>query len=354
MKRAFKDAAVSKAARMTKKHKLFAPVIFLGLGLILGFYNVIKHICYNAKRYTTLGVVLLFFFMSSSFATPDQVLESEVYLLNNESSKTSVETSSEYQGDGAGISSDGFVNLDASDDFEIVSGELISREEEIELESTDNIDTFTLTDFYSEICLSDSNVSQESDSGFDKDAWYLLLVNKTHPVPDGYEVPLTTIKGSMKCDERVLEPLINMLDGALSDGVNLVVCSPFRDYQLQEKLFLRKVNAYMSYGMSYLEAYKKASTDVIVPGASEHQLGIAFDIVVDYHAVLDADFGNTPGGIWLKEHCAEYGFILRYPKGKENITGIEYEPWHFRYVGEDAASYIMENDVTLEEFLDNL
>lgn len=344
MKRTFKDVAVAKAVVIKKKNKYLTPLVFLGLSVVLGIYNVIRYFCLNGKRYITLGLVVLFFFMSSSFATPSQVFDAEVYLANSDMNSVDV-TDSVTSFD----AEETLVDYDISE--EVVSVAYLSYEEEKDLESTENIDTFTLTDFYSDVVLNENEIT--SDSGFDKSAWNLLLVNKTHPVPDGYEVPLTTIKGSMKCDERVLEPLVEMLNAADKDGVNLVVCSPYRDYQLQEKLFLRKVNAYMGRGFSYLEAYKKASTDVIVPGASEHQLGIAFDIVVDYHAVLDEAFGKTPGGIWLKEHAAEYGFILRYPKGKEYITGIEYEPWHFRYVGKDAAEYIYKNDVTLEEFLDS-
>ena len=167
-------------------------------------------------------------------------------------------------------------------------------------------------------------------------------------------MPLTTIKGNMQCDERVLDILVSMLNAAAEDGVDLMVVSPYRDYQLQKVLFERKINTYMDLGLSYLEAYKIASGKVIVPGASEHQLGIAFDIVTGSHTTLDYEFGDTAAGKWLKEHGSEYGFILRYPRGKNYITGIEYEPWHYRYVGVEAATYIMENDLTLEEFIESL
>lgn len=351
MKRTFKEKAVSKAAKMSKKHRIITPFIFLGLGLVLGFFNAGKYFYKNTKRYITLGMVLVFFFMSSSFATPSQAVENEVYLSNSE---------------GINIE-DSIVSLDSGDfietkeenndisivEDEILDYDIISAEEEKALESTDNIETVTVDDFFNNIVLSELSVS-DTNSEFNKDDWNLLLVNKTHPVPDNYEVPLTTLSGSMKCDERVLEPLVNMLNAAASDGYGLIVCSPYRDYKLQEKLFLRKINNYMASGKSYLDAYRLSSKDVIMPGASEHQLGLAFDIVVNNHAVLDQAFGNTNGGKWLKEHCAEYGFILRYPEGKEDITGIVYEPWHFRYVGVEAAQYIMENDITLEEFLEDL
>lgn len=350
MKRTFKEKAVFGAAKITKKHKILTPFVFLGLGIVLGVFRVCKYFFENTKKYISIGMILLFFLMSSSFATPSQAMESELYLSAGESVNI-------YDSD---VSLDSGEFIEQSDDIsnidndEIVSIELISKEEELELESTENIDTFTVNDFISSYTLSRDNESEITSGTFDKDSWNLILVNKTNPVPEGYEVPLTTISGSMQCDERVVDTLRDMLNSAYKDGVNLIVCSPYRDYQLQEKLFLRKINAYMASGYSYLDAYKISSTDVIVPGASEHQLGLAFDIVVDNHAVLDWAFGDTKGGKWLQNHCAEYGFILRYPQGKENITGIEYEPWHFRYVGVEAATYIMENGLTLEEFLENL
>ena len=106
----------------------------------------------------------------------------------------------------------------------------------------------------------------------------------------------------------------------------------------------------MDGGMSYMDAYNLASQAVTVPGSSEHQIGLAVDIVTDGYTTLDEGFGDTPAGKWLYENSADYGFILRYPKGKENITSIEYEPWHFRYVGVEAARVITDNGMCLEEF----
>jgi len=117
-------------------------------------------------------------------------------------------------------------------------------------------------------------------------------------------------------------------------------------------LFNRKINLYMGQGMSYMDAYKKTAEYVTVPGASEHQIGLALDITSDTYYTLDEGFEDTAEGKWLAEHSHEYGFILRYPKGKEYVTSIGYEPWHFRYVGVEAATVIKENDLTLEEFWD--
>lgn len=200
----------------------------------------------------------------------------------------------------------------------------------------------------------EDDVIEQGVTAFDKDDWKLLLVNKQHTIPEDYTFSLGVIKGSMKCDERIIEPLTEMFAAAKEDGINLVVCSPYRDMNRQEYLFDRKLKNYMNSGCSYMEAYKKASITVTVPGASEHQIGLAMDIICDHYSALDEGFGDTDAGIWLKENSADYGFILRYPRGKEDVTGIIYEPWHYRYVGKDAAKIIMSQNLTLEEFIENL
>ncbi len=185
---------------------------------------------------------------------------------------------------------------------------------------------------------------------FRSDDWRLVLINKQNSIPEDYTFQLGTIKGSMQCDKRILEDLLAMLEAAEQDGVNLTICSPYRDLEYQQMLFNRKIKRYMNRGMSYMEAYQLSSQAVTVPGASEHQIGLALDIVCNEYMSLDEGFGDTKAGKWLAANSCRFGFILRYPEGKENITGIEYEPWHFRYVGKAAAPVIMEQGITLEEF----
>lgn len=182
------------------------------------------------------------------------------------------------------------------------------------------------------------------------DNWRLILVNKQNSIPEGYTVSLDKIQGRMQCDERILDDLLDMLYAAEEDGVNLVICSSYRDTEYQKMLFDRKIRGYMNRGMSYLEAYQLSSQAVTVPGTSEHEMGLALDIICNEYTSLDEGFGNTKAAKWLAANCSRFGFILRYPKGKENITGIEYEPWHFRYVGKTAATVIMEQGISLEEF----
>ena len=154
----------------------------------------------------------------------------------------------------------------------------------------------------------------------------------------------------MHCDERIIDDLLAMIQAAKDDGVSLQIISPYRDLKYQENLFNRKVTYYMNEGLSYMEAYQLASQAVTVPNASEHQLGLALDIVTDTYTKLKEEFEDTEAGKWLAANSYRYGFILRYPKGKEDITCIEYEPWHFRYVGVEAATLITEQGITLEEF----
>lgn len=226
--------------------------------------------------------------------------------------------------------------------------------------SRENTDKYTLDEIlaqnsrYSELSETETETVSTENYVFDKDDWRLILVNKQHPIPDDYTVELETIKGSMQCDARIIADLIAMFQAADEDGVNLAVCSPYRDLNRQEWLFERKIKSYMKKGMSYMEAYSLASRIVMVPGASEHQLGLAIDINCDTYTSLDEGFADTDAGKWLAEHCPEYGFILRYPHGKEYITGVEYEPWHFRYVGKEAAAVITEQGICLEEFIEGL
>lgn len=187
-----------------------------------------------------------------------------------------------------------------------------------------------------------------------EDEWSTILINKQHKIPEDYKFELGTIDGNMKCDSRVIGPLKQMFQDAREQGMMLVVCSPYRNEKRQKFLFNRKVKEYMRNGLSYIEAYKTGSMEVTVPGSSEHEAGLAFDIVSESYSNLDEEFAKTPEGIWLSENSYKYGFILRYPKNKENITGISFEPWHFRYVGTDAAREIKEKNITLEEYTEGL
>lgn len=182
-----------------------------------------------------------------------------------------------------------------------------------------------------------------------------ILVNKENPLPEDYEVDLITLPdGRSKAAEEAYEPLCEMLAAGKEAGLNLMVCSSYRDKARQEELFDEDVQELLRQGYTYMEAYEEVAKETMPPGCSEHSTGLAFDIVARDYQMLDKGQEKTAENKWLKKHCAEYGFILRYPEGKEDITDISYESWHFRYVGKEVAEYIMEKGITLEEYLEEL
>lgn len=207
--------------------------------------------------------------------------------------------------------------------------------------------------YYEEDSLVYSDLYEEYDLDslvFDRNDWRLILVNKQHSVPAGYEFPLGELASNVQCDERVIDDLVMMLRDARNAGMNIWIVSPYRSGEKQENLFNYDLSKYIDSGMNYYDAYQLAAEAVTLPGTSEHQIGLAFDIVNNEYAHLGEGFGETPEGRWLAENCYKYGFILRYPADKEYITTIEYEPWHFRYVGREAAAYMTLKGLTLEEF----
>lgn len=181
--------------------------------------------------------------------------------------------------------------------------------------------------------------------------WNLVLVNKNFLIPEDYEVELKDIGSGHKIDARAYEDYTQMIADAKKEKIYIYVLSSYRTQEKQEQLFANKIQRLMAQGMTEDEARLEAATVVTLPGASEHQLGLAVDLVDSRYQKLDEKQENTKGFQWLKKHCAEYGFILRYPTSKTSITGIIYEPWHFRYVGKEAAKEIMERGITLEEYL---
>jgi len=182
--------------------------------------------------------------------------------------------------------------------------------------------------------------------------WRLLLVNWEHPLPEDFQVPeLTQLKNDQAIDSRAYPDLQEMMDGARAAGLQPLICSSYRTWDYQKRLFQNKVRRLVDAGRSPAEAEAEAATWVARPGTSEHQMGLAVDIVDMSYQVLDEGQEDTAVQQWLMAHCAEYGFILRYPTGKSELTGVSYEPWHYRYVGREAAREIMEDGLCLEEYL---
>ena len=352
MKLTYRDKVVSRVQRFNRKHKALS---FLGIAYAvaaISIHNLLFYFYLNGKRFTCIACILLFFAASSSFSYPamslnisfasDEIMEEVAKEAPEELSKEAVAESEAELAltpdvDGSVLQeASEVVNPDAAEIDNMISVTEILDSNEAQITSSETVE--------------ETNQDRDGEISFDSDDWKLVLVNKQHPIPEDYEFELGTISGSMKCDERVISPLVEMLRAAKDDGVNLIVCSPYRDIDRQTMLFGNKVDRYMDGGMSYMDAYNLASQAVTVPGSSEHQIGLAVDIITDGYSTLDEGFGETAAGKWLAENSAQYGFILRYPAGKEEITSIEYEPWHFRYVGTDAASVITDNGICLEEF----
>lgn len=185
-------------------------------------------------------------------------------------------------------------------------------------------------------------------------AWNLLLVNPWNPLPAGYadKITLKALKGTYELDVRAYDDYYQMIADCRAAGNDPAVCSAFRTQETQERLFREKKDSFVKKGYSEAEAYVLAAREVALPGTSEHQLGLAVDLVSYSNWNLNESQEKTPTQKWLMEHSWEYGFILRYPNNKSAVTGIKYEPWHYRYVGKEAAKAIHNSGLCFEEFLE--
>ena len=218
---------------------------------------------------------------------------------------------------------------------------LKGSEEHVILNSTDTQPGLTLDDISSGVGESDKPQSSTDDT-----EWNLVLVNKWNPIPQNCEINLVEVPGGEKVDERIYEPLMEMLEAAKEgnwDQLPMVV-SGYRTQEKQQQLYDEKIAEYKQEGYSNEEAVEQAEQWVAVPGYSEHQLGIAVDI---NGATYDLYF-------WLQENSYKYGFIFRYPGAKTDITGTAEEVWHYRYVGVEAATEMYEQGLCLEEYLDRV
>lgn len=182
--------------------------------------------------------------------------------------------------------------------------------------------------------------SYDDKPDVDIDSWEFRLANADNSIGD-YSPELGTVEGQ-KLDARIVDAMKDFVAAARAEGLSVYLSSGYRSYDEQNYLYQRKVSQY---------GQEQAAKIVAPPGTSEHQTGLACDITDKYYSMKDSTLENTALYQWMSKHCQEYGFIVRYPKDKEDATGIIYEPWHFRYVGVDAAKYIMDKGLCLEEFI---
>ena len=197
-----------------------------------------------------------------------------------------------------------------------------------------------------------SSSSGSSSAPVDSDDPYYeasmpLLVNPDNLMPEGYNPTVVSVGGNYKLETRAAAAWQKMQAAASNDGVSLWIISAYRTLERQTELYNEKVAEYKALGYSEADAKVEAGKWVAVPGTSEHCLGYAADL-----CSLEESFENSNQFAWLQKHCAEYGFILRFPKDKVSITKISYEPWHYRYVGSNHAQIIMSEGICLEEYLD--
>lgn len=185
--------------------------------------------------------------------------------------------------------------------------------------------------------------------------WYLMLVNNDNPLPLDFVPETVSLPTEYYCgnltdiDARIAQPFMDMCDAAKNDGVSLRARSPYRSIETQLWLFNNEVTKWKNAGFSEQEAEDKAATVVARPGTSEHASGLAIDINLS-----DESFEQTEAFAWLQENAADYGFILRYPEDKQDITGIIYESWHYRYVTPEHAKLIKSLGLCLEEYVEKL
>lgn len=184
-------------------------------------------------------------------------------------------------------------------------------------------------------------------TGEEEGDWKLELVNRWNPMQtDGGEVETVTLSNGERVDARIYPQLQNMFDTARANGVYPVVASGYRTWEEQEALYEEKIAGYEAEGLSEEEARAEAERWVAIPGTSEHQLGLGVDINADGVYSSGEEVYN-----WLAQNAYRFGFIYRYPSDKTEITGIANEPWHYRYVGVEAAEEITSLGVCLEEYL---
>lgn len=181
----------------------------------------------------------------------------------------------------------------------------------------------------------------------------LLLVNPWNEVPEGYSVELDTVEGYL-VDRRAAAALAQMLSDCRAAGFEPIICSAYRTQDYQEMLYRNKILRLLAEGVPNKDAPTIAARSVALPGTSEHQLGLAVDLISETYTNLDQWQERTEVQQWLMANCYDYGFILRYPNGTSDTTGIIYEPWHYRYVGTATAAAVKATGLVFEDYLKTL
>ncbi len=208
----------------------------------------------------------------------------------------------------------------------------------------------TKSDAVTELKDPNTELRAECQAIYDKNKELLLLVNTKTAIPENYEFEQHTLNSGAIIDERAYIDLYRMLKACNDAGYHYNIISAYRDQETQQGVIDRNVQELMDKGLSQEEAFEKTMETVQAVGHSEHETGLALDITEEGIYSLTEDLESNKTIKWFTDNCTQYGFVVRYPKDKADITGISYEPWHFRYVGEEAAQFMTEHNLTLEEF----
>lgn len=185
--------------------------------------------------------------------------------------------------------------------------------------------------------------------------WNLVLVNRENPLPEDFAVEMETVHELKDVDTRIVEPYRDWMNAGLEAGYNIFLASSYRSVEHQEANYNNSIQEYINGGSSKEEAVKLTEDYIAVPGASEHHTGLALDMAemswFDAGHGLEPEYDTQESQHWLVDTASDYGFVLRYPKDKEEVTGIKYESWHFRYVGEENAEFMEKHNLALEEYV---
>lgn len=181
--------------------------------------------------------------------------------------------------------------------------------------------------------------------------WQLVLVNPWHPLEAELAVSLADTKYGYQVDERIVPDLDAMIDAAKADGVALIPCYGYRTFAQSQQLFDKQIGRQMAAGLSRDAAVEAAKQWVAPPGTSDHHTGLALDIVTPSNQVLSDAFAATDAAKWMAKNSYQYGFVIRFPADKQEITGIHYESWHLRYVGKEHAKAMFDQNLCLEEYV---
>lgn len=187
--------------------------------------------------------------------------------------------------------------------------------------------------------------------------WNLVLVNRENQLAGEIAMELYLTESGYQIDSRIKDPYLALLEAGKAAGMDFTMISGYRSIEQQQANYETNYQNYLAAGLSEEEARAKTEEYIALPNASEHTTGLAVDITStalahqEGNSGLFPDLENYPEGLWLKENAPKFGFVLRYPKAKESITGINFEPWHFRYVGVENAVYMTEKNLTLEEYV---